>query len=180
MSYLDAGGIADRSISVAITATEQICRKDFSMDPSEQNLRRAAHQMMRSTTAAMASITCREPLFSTMVMMLKQFLANSMGNVVTGSDQARMVEEAAHAVTEANINVTTNFIVKTTCEKAVIEIEKRLEPDYLARRAYSKEDKQFQVDPEIVEIIEKMPEAIRLKEGPVSDSMMKVYDDFSS
>lgn len=136
--------------------------------------------MMRSMTAAMASITCREPLFTTMISIVKQVLANAMGNVVTGSDQARMVEEATMAVTEANINVATNFIVKSTCEKAVNDIEKRLEQEYITRRTASKEDRQFQADPDIVAMSEQVPESIRLTEGQVSDANMKVYDDFSS
>uniref|UniRef100_A0A183BRX3 CCR4-NOT transcription complex subunit 1 n=1 Tax=Globodera pallida TaxID=36090 RepID=A0A183BRX3_GLOPA len=162
-----------------LIATEQICRKDFSMDPNEQNLRRAAHQMMRSMTAAIASITCREPLFTHMIGILKQVLANAMGNVVTGSDQARMVEEAAISVTETNITVATNFIVKSTCERAVADVEKRLEPEYVMRKSAS-EDRPFQTDSDIAEMSEKVPQLIRLQEAPVSETMMKVYDDYSS
>uniref|UniRef100_A0A914HCW9 CCR4-NOT transcription complex subunit 1 n=1 Tax=Globodera rostochiensis TaxID=31243 RepID=A0A914HCW9_GLORO len=138
-----------------------------------------AHQMMRSMTAAIASITCREPLFTQMIGILKQVLANAMGNVVTGSDQARMVEEAAISVTETNITVATNFIVKSTCERAVADVEKRLEPEYVMRKSAS-EDRPFQTDSDITEMSEKVPILIRLQEAPVSETMMKVYDDYSS
>lgn len=174
------GGIAERSISVAITATEHVCRKDFCMDPSEQNLRRAAHQMMRSMTAGMAAITCRDPLATTMIAVLKQALCNAIGNIITGSEQAKLVDEAAMAVTEANITLATNFIVKSACEKAVMEIEKRLEPDFLARRMALKEGRQFQGDVDFTVVGEKMPEQKNLLPGSISDAQMKIYDDFSS
>jgi CCR4-NOT transcription complex subunit 1 len=165
---------------VAITATEHVCRKDFCMDPSEQNLRRAAHQMMRSMTAGMAAITCRDPLATTMIAVLKQALCNAIGNIITGSEQAKLVDEAAMAVTEANITLATNFIVKSACEKAVMEIEKRLEPDFLARRMALKEGRQFQGDVDFTVVGEKMPEQKNLLPGSISDAQMKIYDDFSS
>ena len=85
--------------------------------------------MMRAMTAGMAAITCREPLATTMLSILKQAFLNAIGGVIPGSnDQAKMIEDAAIAVTEANIILATNYIVKTACEKAVFEIEKRLEP----------------------------------------------------
>ncbi|CAK5085824.1 unnamed protein product [Meloidogyne enterolobii] len=174
------GGIADRAISVAITATEHVCRKDFCLDPSEQNIRRAAHQMMRAMTAGMAAITCREPLATTMLGMLKQSLCNSIGNILTGSDQAKMIDETAIAVTEANITLATNFIVKSSCEKAVIEIEKRLDSEFAARRLAMKEGRTFQSGAELTAVLEKVPEMIRIHQGVTTESNIKIYDDFSA
>lgn len=174
------GGIADRAISVAITATEHVCRKDFCLDPSEQNIRRAAHQMMRAMTAGMAAITCREPLATTMLGMLKQALCNAIGNILTGSDQAKMVDETAIAVTEANITLATNFIVKSSCEKAVIEIEKRLDSEFVARRLAMKEGRTFQSGAELTAVLEKVPEMIRIQQGVTTELNIKIYDDFSA
>lgn len=150
------------------------------MDPNEQNLRRAAHQMMRAMTAGMAAITCREPLATTMLAVLKQALGNSVGNMITGSDQIKMVDEAAISVTEANLTLTTNFIVKSTCEKAVIEIDKKLEPEFTARRQALKEGRTFQGDIDQLGLNEKIPQQIRHRQGPIEDLQMKIYDDFSS
>uniref|UniRef100_A0A915DXJ9 CCR4-NOT transcription complex subunit 1 n=1 Tax=Ditylenchus dipsaci TaxID=166011 RepID=A0A915DXJ9_9BILA len=156
------GGITERSINVAITATEHVVRKDFAMDPEEQHIRRAAHQMMRSMTAGMAAITCRDPLASTILGYLKQALHNHLGNnAAKNPEQAKMIDEAAFAVTEANLEVATNFIVKSACEKAVLELEKRLENEFSQRNRARKE-------------------AIRVKPGPIADDCLKIYDDFSS
>ena len=74
-----------------------------------------------------ASITCREPLATTILGYLKQALYGHLSATSGPPEQAKMVEEAAFAVTEANLEVATNFIVKSACEKAVSEVEKRLE-----------------------------------------------------
>lgn len=50
----------DRSIKIALTTSEQIVRKDFSLDPEEARMRTAARHMVRNLTAGMAMITCRD------------------------------------------------------------------------------------------------------------------------
>ena len=92
-----------------------------------------------------------------------------------------MVEEAAIAVTEANVALATNFIVKNACEKAVLEIEKRFEPEFASRRQAMKEGRKFQGDADLMAtIIEKIPEQIRLMPDTINEGKMKIYDDFSS
>ena len=136
--------------------------------------------MMRAMTAGMAAITCREPLATTMLGMLKQSLCNAIGNILTGSDQAKMIDETAIAVTEANITLATNFIVKSSCEKAVIEIEKRLDSEFAARRLAMKEGRTFQSGTELTAVLEKVPEMIRIHQGVTTESNIKIYDDFSA
>lgn len=145
-------------------------------------MRRAAHQMMRAMTAGMAAITCKEPLATTILGYLKQALYNHLGHSSANNfEQAKMVEEAAFAVTEANLEVATNFIVKSACEKAVAEVEKRLESEFSTRRAARRDNRLFRpLDNEIVLMCEKVPEPIRVKPGLVSDQAIKIYDDFSS
>lgn len=145
-------------------------------------MRRAAHQMMRAMTAGMAAITCREPLATTILGYLKQALYNHLGHSSANNpEQAKMVEEAAFAVTEANLEVATNFIVKSACEKAVAEVEKRLENEFSTRRAARRDNRLFRpLDNEIIAMCENVPEPIRVKSGLISDQAIKIYDDFSS
>lgn len=146
------------------------------------HIRRAAHQMMRAMTAGMAAITCREPLASTILGYLKQALYNHLGHSSTANaEQSKMVEEAAFAVTEANLEVATNFIVKSACEKAVSELEKRMDVEFSTRRAMRKENRAFiPLDPEVVAMTEKVPEQIRVKRGLLNDAQLKVYNDYSA
>ena len=138
--------------------------------------------MMRAMTAGMASVTCREPLNTTILNYLRQMLLNQFGNanITAGSEQAKMVEEAALAITEANITVATNFVVKSACEKAIAEVEKRLENDYMARKLSRKDNRLFIGDQEISTMIDKVPESINMQSGPVSEESLRIYDNFSS
>ena len=91
-----------------------------------------------------------------------------------------MIDEATAAVTEANLEVAKSFIVKSACEKAVPELEKRLETEFMARRISKAENRPFQSNPIPSFVLDKIPEQLRLKTGPLGDSALKIYDDFSS
>lgn len=70
--------------------------------------------------------------------------------------------------------------MKSACEKAYAEMEKRLESEFIARQSAKKEGRVYQIDPELVTMTEKLPEQIRPKAGPIEDDSLKIYDDFSS
>uniref|UniRef100_A0A914CS85 CCR4-NOT transcription complex subunit 1 n=1 Tax=Acrobeloides nanus TaxID=290746 RepID=A0A914CS85_9BILA len=174
------GAIGERAISVAIAVTEQVCKKDFALDPNPQHLRRGAHQMARSMTAAMAWITCREPLQNTILGYLKHYFTTHLQQAATNPEIAKLIEEAVLQTMEANIELATNFIVKTACEQAMIEVDKRFEKEITARQQAAKELKTFGEDSPQIKIQLYMPESIRILPGPISDADMKIYDDYSS
>lgn len=59
----------------------------------------------------MASITCREPLATTILGYLKQALYNHLGAAsTTNPEHVKMIEEAAFAVTDSNLDVKFYFI----------------------------------------------------------------------
>lgn len=107
-AFLFLGGITERAINVAITVTENICKKDFALDPEEQDLRRAAHQMARSMTAAMASITCREPLANTFLGYLKQFFYNQLPNSASNPNEMKLIEEVIHSINTGHMGLGCN------------------------------------------------------------------------
>lgn len=135
--------------------------------------------MMRAMTASMAAITCREPLATTILGYLRQGF-NSHFGASLGEDQKKMMEEAALVITDANIEVATNFIVKSACEKAVAEVERRLAPDIDARKTARKEGRPYSYDDATADLNDKIPESLRPKPGPMPEEQMRIYDDFSS
>uniref|UniRef100_A0A914UVV1 CCR4-NOT transcription complex subunit 1 n=1 Tax=Plectus sambesii TaxID=2011161 RepID=A0A914UVV1_9BILA len=173
------GPVTERAIKVAMTATEHVCRKDFSLDPDENKLRRACHHMMRAMTAGMAAITCRDPLTTTLQGYLKQAFLTSLRGSSNNPEQLKLIEEAAALVTEDNIELATNFIVKTACEKATPEVDKRMEAEYQLRQAARRENRAY-ADPTALSRAQSMPEQIRLKSGAIGQQQMAVYDEFSS
>ncbi|VDN41185.1 unnamed protein product [Gongylonema pulchrum] len=89
------------------------------------------------------------------------------------------MDEAALAITEDNLELATNFVVKTACEKATPEMDKRLEAEFGMRKQYRLEGRQY-VDPVALARAQQMPEKIRLRVGGVTARQMTVYDEFSS
>lgn len=79
---------------------------------------------------------------------------------------------------EDNVELATNFIVKTACEKATPEMDKRLESEFNTRKQYRLEGRQY-ADPVALAHAQQMPDKIRLHAGSVTNQQMVVYDEFS-
>ncbi|VIO90991.1 CCR4-Not complex component, Not1 family protein [Brugia malayi] len=172
------GPVTERAIRIAMHVTEHICKKDFALEPDEQKIRRASQHMIRAMTAGMASITCREPLSSTILGFLKTAFTNSLRCSIT-PEQQKLIDEAATTIAEDNVELATNFIVKTACEKATPEMDKRLESEFATRKQYRLEGRQY-ADPVALARAQQMPEKIRLRVGSMTNQQMVVYDEFSS
>lgn len=76
------------------------------------------------------------------------------------------------------MELATNFIVKTACEKATPEMDKRLESEFTTRKQYRLEGRQY-ADPIALARAQQMPEKIRLRVGSVTNHQIVVYDEFS-
>ncbi|CAI5444884.1 unnamed protein product [Caenorhabditis angaria] len=173
------GPVTERALKIAMTVTESMIKKDFAMDPDEKNLKLAAFHMMRAMTAGMAMITCRDPLASTMVASLTQSFITSLKPTGSNPELKQLIDEAAQAITQQNIELSTNFIVKTACEKASTEIEKRLEPEYAKRKAAKQNEENYR-DEVMMAIQNKLPAKIAIAPGSVEKSNLAVYEQFSS
>lgn len=92
--------------------------------------------------------------------------------------QQKLIDEAATTIAEDNVELATNFIVKTACEKATPEMDKRLESEFTTRKQYRLEGRQY-ADPVALARAQQMPDKIRLRVGSVTNHQMVVYDEFS-
>uniref|UniRef100_A0A1I7U3B8 CNOT1_HEAT domain-containing protein n=1 Tax=Caenorhabditis tropicalis TaxID=1561998 RepID=A0A1I7U3B8_9PELO len=173
------GPVTERALKIAMTVTESLVRKDFALDPEEQNLKAASFHMMRAMTAGMAMITCRDPLASTMHSNLAQAFSSSLRSSGNTPELKQMIEEASSTITQDNVELSTNFIVKTACEKATQEIEKRLEADYQKRIVAKAEGGSYRDETAAV-IHAQLPRAIATQPGPTDKTLMSIYDQFSS
>jgi hypothetical protein len=66
--------VIERANKIALTTTEQIVKKDYSLDPDENRIRSAAHNMVRNLTSGMAMITCRDHLLKSIKNHLTHFM----------------------------------------------------------------------------------------------------------
>ncbi|CAG9826421.1 unnamed protein product [Diabrotica balteata] len=170
------GPVVDRSIKIALQTCEQLIRKDFALDPDENRMRLAAHYMVRTLTAGMAMITCREQLITAISTHLKQALLTNM--VSPTVQQKEMIDQACSVVASDNMELGCAFIQKTAVEKAIPEIDKRLVSEYELRKMARQEGRRYCDPIALTYQAERMPEPIRLKVGGISPSQMGVYEEF--
>lgn len=166
--------VVERSVKIATTTCEQIIRKDFALDGDENRMRTAAHYMIRNLSAGMAMITCREQLLLTITTNIK-----SAFNAAVTPQQKEIVDAAATQLASDNMELACAIIQKTTVEKAIPEIDKRLANDYEIRKVTRQEGRRYCDEAVYNYHCENMPKRIRLKIGGISSEQFAVYDEFA-
>ena len=172
-------GIVERSVTVALSMTSDIILKDFNCVSNEQQMRRAYLQMMRSTTAAIGMITTREPLATSIVQYTRQILSQNTQSFGSIPEMPRYMEEVLQNVIEHNLEMASCYIVKTACEKATVEIEKKME-EHIVRRKNGLELESFDVPSDVKAVIDRMPSELLPRNRDLSDAELQVYDYFTS
>ena len=163
--------VVERSMKISLTTAEQIIKKDFALDPDENRMCLAAHYLTRNLTAGMAMITCKDPLFVSITTALKNAF------VAKCQISKDLIDATAHTVATDNIDLCCAFIQKTAIEKSLTELDRKLKNEYDVRRQARAEGRRY-CDPTVLTYqAERMPEAIRLKVGPVTPQQMNVYEE---
>lgn len=159
----------ERYYKLAVSTVEQIIKKDFAMDPDEAKMRLASHQMVVNLSAGLTLINCRHPLQLALGASLKSAL---MTAARTAAQQHKeQVDQTASVVAADNVELACCFVQKTAVEKAISELDKRLAPEYEARKCARAEGSCFVDGQE-----SRLPEPLRLK--PVTDRQMAVFEEF--
>lgn len=155
--------IMEKSLKICLPTVEQIIKKDFALDSDENHMQRAAHCLVRHLVSYMAMILCRDP------EQVEQSLAN---NLKVGLARAcpslrkEQAEQAAAMITADNLELARAFIIKTTIERALVDIDKLLQTDYEVRRAARLENHRY-FDPECLALHTKLiNEGMSLKVTP--------------
>ncbi|XP_013775386.2 CCR4-NOT transcription complex subunit 1-like [Limulus polyphemus] len=169
--------VEDHFIKIVSGTCENIVKKDFALDPEETRMRSAAHLMIRSLTAGLVMVTCREVLDSSINTNLKSSFLTALGGAT--QHQKELVEQTAIVVAQENIQLACCFVQKIVVEKAVLELDKRLNTEYELRKLAKAEERRY-CDPVVLTYqAERMPEQIRLKAGGVAPKEMAVYEEFA-
>lgn len=164
--------VVERSMKISITTAEQIIKKDFALDPDENRMCIAGHYLIRNLTAGMAMITCKDPLYVSITTALKSAFTAKCPNA-----NKDLIETTVNGIANDNIDLACCFIQKTAIEKAIPELDRKLQSEYEMRRAARAEGRRY-CDPVVLTYqAERMPEAIRLKVGPVTQQQLNVYEE---
>lgn len=125
----------------------------------------------------MAWITCREPLQSSILGHLRNYFTGFLQNASLNPELPKIIDIAAEKTMEANIELATNFIVKTACEMSMREVDRLLTKEFAARQ-----NARASLSPNSPSIVNQshLPEPIRIEPGPISAGLMKIYDDYAA
>merc|ERR1719403_342184 len=166
-----------RAIKIAITTCEQIVKKDFSLDFDETRMRVAAHHMVRNLTAGMAMITCRDHLLLSIKNNLKNIMMTLGRNLLPG--QVDAIDVTVSVIANDNVELACAFIQKKAVEKAIPEIDKRLNVEIELRKMARKEGRRYCDPVALTYQAERMPDPIRLKVGQAPPAQAAVFDEFA-
>lgn len=138
-------------------------------------MRGAAHKMVRNLTSGMAMITCRDHVLQKIKNHLKHILM-SLGLRVM---KLESIDPTVNLIANDNVELACAFIQKKAVEKAIPEIDKRLNVEFELRKLARKEGRRY-CDPVAVTYqSERMPESIRSKVGQFPAVQAKVYEEFA-
>jgi CCR4-NOT transcription complex subunit 1 len=171
-----------RSLKVATSAAETIVRKDFLLNPDEQQLRTSARNMVAYLSSGLVLITARSALQEQIQSYIKTHLHTVLGisptattntNEQTTSD---MIQQAALEIATSNIELCCCLLQRITISRAIQLIDQRLLNDIEIRQRCRSEGRQLPVGNNMNE--ERLPEQIRLHYGPLSSHQLAIYEDF--
>uniref|UniRef100_A0A5K3FDQ3 CCR4-NOT transcription complex subunit 1 n=3 Tax=Mesocestoides corti TaxID=53468 RepID=A0A5K3FDQ3_MESCO len=122
----------ERCCLITVPTVETVVRKDFALQPDPAQMLRAAKQMVRHLAASVSLITAREALSVSLGNNLTNIIWNSVKPASQQEKEA--VEFIAMLVVSKSMHVCLAYMQKTVAERAVREVEKKLEPDVKMRQ----------------------------------------------
>jgi CCR4-NOT transcription complex subunit 1 len=169
--------LLDKAVKISVSTAEAILKKDFALDPEENHLRIAARSIVANMSSGMMLITGKEPLMSHLLGSLKaqfvQPIEPSLANTFK-----EMINQACSIIVQDNIELCICFLQKIAMQRAILELEHRLKPEF-ETRLRSKVEGRAHYDSSVLAFQnEKIPEMIRLRVGSVNLVQFSVYEEF--
>ena len=152
-------------------------KKDFSLNFHETRMLVAAHHIVRNLTAGMAMITCRDHLLLSIKNNLKNIMMTLGRNLLPG--QVDAIDVTVSVIANDNVELACAFIQKKAVEKAIPEIDKRLNVEIELRKMARKEGRRYCDPVALTYQAERMPDPIRLKVGQAPPAQAAVFDEFA-
>jgi CCR4-NOT transcription complex subunit 1 len=171
-----------RSLKVSTTAAETIVRKDFLLNPDEQQLRTSARNMVAYLSSGLVLITARSALQEQIQSYIKSHFYTVLGitqtSTMNSSEQqtSDLIQTAAGEIASSNIELCCCLLQRITISRAIQLIDQRLASDIELRQRCRSEGRQLSIGNNTNE--EKLPEQIRLHHGPFSSHQLAIYEDF--
>ncbi|KAI9341268.1 CCR4-Not complex component, Not1-domain-containing protein [Zopfochytrium polystomum] len=168
--------VVERSITIAGIATRELILKDFALEPNEDRMRKAAHLMVQNLSGNLAAVSSREPLRISMMAQLRNLLLQN------GFTEQSVPEDAVHLIVNDNLDLACSIMEKAAAEKSIAEIDESLAASYISRRRH-REQRPGQPFYDVTVYAasrypSSLPETLRLKAGGLTQSQLRVYEEF--
>lgn len=162
--------VVERSVTIAVVATSEIVIKDFSMEPNEDRMRKAAQHMVQCLAGSLASVSSRETLKVSMISNLRSMLISN------GFTEQTVPEQIIFVIVSDNLELACSVMEKAAAEKSIIAIEESLSVSFMNRRTHREQRTGLQFfdplaygSPHYVSIL---PEALRLRPSGLSQAQV--------
>lgn len=166
-----------RSLKVSTTAAETIVRKDFLLNPDEQQLRTSARNMVAYLSSGLVLITARLALQEQIQSYIKSHFHTVLGiTQTTDQSTSELIQQTANEIATTNIELCCCLLQRITISRAIQLIDQRLATDIELRQRCRAEGRQLSNGNSINE--ERLPEQIRAHYGPFSSHQLAIYEDF--
>jgi len=174
--------VVERSVTIACITAKELIHKDFTLEPDESKMRKAAHLMVSNLAGSLALVTCKEPLRVSMGTHLRALLAAAAAqNTGQSPPDQNAVEQAVQVCSSENLELGCMLIEKAATEKALRDIDEALAPAFAARRRHREQNiSQPYHDPTFSNsrYPTALPEQLRAKPGGLQPSQLVVYEAF--
>merc|ERR1719447_1492695 len=121
-------------------------------------------------------ITCRDHLLQSIKNHLKNILMTLGRSMMPPVDN---VDVTVSVIANDNVELACVFIQKKAVEKAIPEIDKRLNVEIELRKMARKEGRRYCDPVALTYQAERMPDPIRLKVGQAPPAQAGVFDEFA-
>ncbi|KAJ1980186.1 CCR4-NOT core subunit cdc39 [Dimargaris verticillata] len=165
-----------RAVLIASTSTQDLVTKDYCMEPNEDKMRHAAHQMVRSVAGALAIAQCRKPLQDGLYSHLKEFLLQQ------GLPEA-FSEQAAAAIVTENLELICAIVEVEAMDRSAREIDECLAPALLTRKRHRERNGQLYYDLPTYNSLSypaSMPAVLKVRPQGPQPQQQHIYDDFGN
>jgi CCR4-NOT transcription complex subunit 1 len=164
----------DRSAIIVSIVTSELIKKDFSFEPNEEKMRKAAYMMAQNLVSNFVIVSCKEELRGGMYTFLTNYITKyKLNDIFSDQDKAIVVHD--------NIDLVFSIIEKAAVEKTLLCVDDNLANSYNTRRKHRERGQPYVDYNSYLQMNypPSFPEALRLKQTGVTNQQFYVYEEFA-
>jgi len=164
----------DRSALIVSIVTSELIKKDFTFEPNEEKMRKAAYMMAQNLVSNFIIISCKDELRGGMYTLLTNYIARyKLNEIFSDQDKAIVIQD--------NIDLVFSIIEKAAIEKTLLCVDDYLASSYNTRRKHRERGQPFVDYNSYLQMNypPSFPDVLRLKQTGVTSQQFYVYEEFA-